>query len=135
MEVDLGELGNDQVKPPLLVESGDLVLELEPLEDIDVGREPRDVVDQVGSKLIGLSEQLCEVVRAGVVEAEARLLADLDVERTAVVLLRQRPDLIAGGFKDAVETTQDRERQDHPAVLVGLVDATKLVSDRPHEIA
>ena len=41
VQVDLGELRDDEVEPVLLGEGGDLVLELEPLEDVDVGGEPR----------------------------------------------------------------------------------------------
>jgi len=47
VQVDLGELAYDEQQPVLLREGGDLVLELEPLEDVDVRREPADVVEQV----------------------------------------------------------------------------------------
>ena len=42
-------------------------------------------------------------------------------------------DRLAVGLQDAVEAPQDREREDHVAVLVGAVGAPKLVGDRPDE--
>ena len=48
MQVDLGELRRRQEEPVGLVELGDLLLELEVLEDLPrLGREAFDVVSQV----------------------------------------------------------------------------------------
>jgi hypothetical protein len=73
-EVVLGELREGQVEPTLPVERGDLVLELEPLEDVDVGTEPGDVADQVRSQALGVAQQLDEVELAGVGEPVPGLL-------------------------------------------------------------
>jgi hypothetical protein len=70
VQVDLGELGDHQEKPVLLRQSGDLVLELEPLEHVDVGREPVDVVDQVRPEPVGVLGQPRQVELGGVVEAQ-----------------------------------------------------------------
>ena len=73
VEVDLGELGHDQVQPPLLVQGGDLVVELEPFEHVDVGREPVGVLDQVGAEPVGVGFQPGHVVLGGVVEGKPML--------------------------------------------------------------
>ena len=135
MQVDLGELRGHQVQSLLLIQGGQLVLELEPLEHVDVRREPGDVVDQVGPQPLRIVEQEGEVERAGVVERQPGLASDLHVQRPTGILLGQLADLVAGGFKDAVQAPQDRERQDHPAVLVRLVHPAELVGDTPHEVA
>lgn len=131
----LGELRRHQVQPVLLVEGRQLVLELEPLEHVDVGREPRDVVHQVRPQALRVLQEPGEVEGAGVVEREPGLTFHLDVKGAAGVLRGQRPHLVAGGFEDAVEASQDRERQDDPAVLVRLLHAAELIGDPPHEVA
>lgn len=135
VQVDFGELRRHQVEPVLFIQSCQLVLELEPLEDVDVCREPGDVVHQVGPQSLGIFQQTGEVEGAGVVEPEPGIAFHLDIERSAGVLGGQRAHVVASGFQDAVQAPQNRKRQDHAAVLVRLVYAAQLVSDAPHEIA
>lgn len=135
MEIDLGELGHDEIEAALLIEGGDLVLELEALENVDVGAEPADVVDQVSFEALRVFKKLHEVELGGVVELPAGLLTHMHVEGAALVLLRQVADGVTLGRKDAVETAQNREGEDDTAVLVWLVNAPELVGDRPHKIA
>ena len=135
VEVDVGELGDDDVEPVVLFEGGDLVLELEPLEDVDVGGELGDVVDEVVAEPVGILLESGEVVVGSVVEVEPELLADLHVEDLWTGLgLGECTDLVAGGFEHTVEATQDRHREDDIAVLAGPVDAPQLVSDSPHKV-
>ena len=128
MQVDLGELRGHQVQSLLLIQGGQLVLELEPLEHVDVRREPGDVVDQVGPQPLRIVEREEKSDGAGVVERQPGRASDLR-QRPTGILLGQLADLVAGGFKDAVQAPQDRERQDHPAVLVRLVHPAELVGD------
>ena len=73
VQVDLGELRDDQEQPVGLVQLGDLLLELEVLEDLPrLRREALDVVRQVLGGLVGIALELLEVELAGVVEASAR---------------------------------------------------------------
>ena len=73
MQVDVGELADNQVEPVGLVELGDLLLELEVLEYLSgLGRETLDVMRQVLRGLVGLALELLEVQLAGVVEGVAR---------------------------------------------------------------
>jgi hypothetical protein len=89
--------------------------------------------------------QLVDVVGKNAERPE--LLAALDFMRagdTLVVPLLERlsrwvlffgklANRLAVRLEDAVEPAQDREREDHTAVLVGAAGAPKLVSDRPDE--
>ena len=134
VEVDFGELRDDLEEPVLLVHGVDFVDELEALEDIDVGREAADVIDQVGAQVVRVLGEVGQAVVGGVEEVEAVLLAHLPRQRLRVRLLgSQSPDLVTSRLQDAVEPPQDRHRQDHVAVLMRPVGPTKLVGDRPHE--
>ncbi len=136
VQVDLGELAHDQQQPVLLRQGGDLVLELEPLEDVDVRREPADVVEQVRPQPVGVELEAFEVVLGGVVEAQPVLLAYPRGEHVRVVVhRRQRAHLIPGPGELAVQAPHDGHRQDHRPVLVGPVDTAELVRDAPHEVA
>lgn len=63
VQVDLGERSDDQEEAVLLVELGDLGLEAEPLEHVDVGREAVHVVDQVGAQALRIGQQSTAVER------------------------------------------------------------------------
>ena len=98
------------------------------------GGEPVDVVGEVVRQPVGVGQQVGEGVVRGVVERPAGGLLDLDLEPVRVVVLRrQLAHRLPVGLEDAVEASQDREREDHVAVLVGAVGAPKLVGDRPDE--
>jgi hypothetical protein len=57
-----------------------------------------------------------------------------DPDSEAVGILALRRDLANGvPIGLAVQAPQDRERQDHGAVLVGAVGAPQLIGDRPDE--
>src|SRR6202051_5381223 len=49
-------------------------------------------------------------------------------------LLLSGQDLVLGRFQDSVQTAQDRERQDHVAVLVRLVGPTQQLGDLPDQV-
>jgi hypothetical protein len=136
VEVDLRELGDDEVQQVLVSESGDLRVEAELLDHLArARREPSDIGAHVAGNVRGVVEEASEVERARVVELLARdgLEDGLHVLNLALQLHRSFEDGCLGRLEDAVESSQDDERQDHAAILGLLVDATQLVGDRPDE--
>ena len=134
MQVDGLEGRDDLAQEPRLLQGEDLLLEVEVLEHIDIGREPVEVVGEVVRQPVGVGQQVGEGVVRGVVERSAGRLPDLDLEPDRVVVRRRQcAHRVTVGFEDAVEAAQDREREDHVAVLVGAVGTPKLVGDRPDE--
>ena len=137
VQVDLGELADHQEQPVGFVQLGDLLLELEILEDLaGLGGERLDVVGQVLGDLVRVALQLLEIELAGVVE---RVAGDPVQDRLEVldaaafqrrVLLQH---LRLGRLQHAVQPAQDGQRQDHPAVLRRLIRAAEQVRDRPDE--
>lgn len=136
VQVDLGELLYDDQQPVLLRQRGDLVVEPEPVEDVDVLGKARDVVSEVGGQSVRVARQLREAPRAGVVEGQVgRALDPVGAQLLARLAGGDVPHFRSGGGEDAVEPTQDRHWQDHAAVLMGLVDTPQLICDRPDEVA
>jgi hypothetical protein len=73
VQVDLGELLDDEEQAVSLRQLGDLLLELEILEDLPgLRREALDVVRQVLGDLVGVALQLLKVELTGVVELQPR---------------------------------------------------------------
>ncbi|USY20736.1 hypothetical protein NE857_03505 [Nocardiopsis exhalans] len=115
---------------PSLLQSQDLLLEIEVFEHVHVGGEPVDVVSEVVRKPVRICQQVREPVVGGVVERPPRGLLNLDLEPVRVLVPRsQLPYQRTVGLKDAVEPSQDREREDHCPILVGAIRTPKLVSD------
>ena len=137
VQVDLGELLDHQVEAVGLVELLDLGLEAEVLDDLARPRaEAGDVLLQVGRDVVGVVGELGEVEAAGVVEGLAGGVVEDRLEvlhRAALEAFVSGQHLGLGGLKDAVEATQDGERQDHLAVLGRLVGAAQQVGDDPDE--
>ena len=137
VQVDLGELLDHQVEAVGLVKLLDLGLEAEVLDDLaGTLAEAGDVVLQVGGDVGGVVGELGKVEAAGVVK---RLPGDvvehrLDVGKlTALEALMPREHRGLGRLEHAVEAAEHSERQDHAAVLGGLVGAAQQVRDTPDE--
>ena len=125
---------NDLTEETRLVQSEDLFLKVEVFEHVDVGGEPVDEIDQVVREPIGVGQQVGERVIRGIVERPPGGLGDLDLEPVwIVILLGQLPHGVAIGLKHAIQASQDRERKNHIAVLVGAIGAAELIGDRPDE--
>ena len=70
VQVDVAELGDDEVEDVRLAHPLDLVLELEGFEDVaHIPREAVDVADEVPLDVVGITLELFEVERGAVVEA------------------------------------------------------------------
>ncbi len=136
VQVDVGELLDDEEQAVLLVEFGDQGGESVAVEDVaDVRGETFDVVEQVVDEAGRVGGELAEVPDGGVEERqpELRLEHDERVDAEALGILVFGDHLALGGGEDRVEAAQDRERQDDVAVLVGLVRAAKQVRDVPDQ--
>lgn len=92
---------------------------------------------EVGCDLGGVGEDLLQGQRAGVVDLDAgdRLENRADVIDAALEGREAAPDLQLRGLEDAVEPSQEDERQDGPPVLRLLVVAPEQVGDGPNELA
>jgi hypothetical protein len=136
VQIDLGELGHDQVEQPRAFEPVDLGGELELVEHVaGRSREAGDVVLEVVRQVVGGGDQCGEVEPRGVVELLAGLLLEDRVE--VVDLARQLRGPVEhgllGGLERAVQAAQHGEGEDHLAVLGLLVVAAQQVGDRPDE--
>ena len=114
----------------------DLYVEVE-LDDDVPGRlgEPGDVVAQVAGHVVGIGKQRREGVLRRVVE---RLAGGMRQHRTPVLevlgeLGGSLQHLVLGGLEHAVESAENRQGQDHPAVLGLLIDTPQQVGHRPDE--
>ena len=136
VQVDVGELGDDLVEQPGLVEGFDLLSKPVLLQDRGgVAGEPCDVGKQVALDVLVVVQQTGERQWAGVVERRAgdplqdRVdIPDLPFERSGTV-----DDLLLGGLQDTVEAAKDDEGQDELPELVLADVAAQQVSDRPDE--
>lgn len=136
VQVDVGELLDHEQQPVVLGHRADLVLELELLEHVDIRREARDEVHEVRSESVGILHELCEGPATRVEEAEPGLFADEGVPAPSLrVLGHDALDRLMRALEHAVETAQDRHRQDDVAVLMRLIYATQLIGDLPQEVA
>ena len=137
VQVDSGELLDDQIQPVGLGEVANEVGHAKAVEDIThVGREPLDVVDQVVSHPLGIAHQGRERPPRRVVERQLELGfkhdGGVDLARLNLFVLGKH--LVLGRFEDAVQAAQDGERQNHVAVLVGLIRPPQQVGDLPDQI-
>jgi len=120
-----------------LVELLDLGLKAEVLDDLaGTLAEAGDVMLQVGGDVGGVVGELGKVEAAGVVEG---LPGDVFEHRlgvgklTALEALMPREHRGLGRLEHAVEAAEHGERQDHAAVLGGLVGAAQQIGDTPDE--
>ena len=92
VQVDVAELGDDEVEDVRLAHLLDLVLELEEVEDVAyVRREALDVADEVLLDVVGVALELLEVERRVVVEALAGGLVKPLVQGLAFDLAALQP--------------------------------------------
>ena len=134
MEIDLGDLRQDEVEELRPVEPPDLGVEVELLDDVaGLVVEGGDPGPEVAGDLGRVGEDLLEGQRAGVVDLDAgdRLEDRADVLDAALEGREAGEDLLLRGLEDAVEPAQHDERQDDPPVLGLLVVAPEQVGDRP----
>ena len=135
MEIDVLEALHDLENESRLVELADRVVEIEFLDDLaHVGAETRDVVAEIGRKVGGVARQPLEIVARGVVEGEARSLAQLGVEVLETLAAEfglALEDLFLGRREDAVEAPQHREGKDDVLVLAPLEGVADEVRDAP----
>ena len=69
VQVDLAELGDEEIQAVRLVELGDVLLKAEMVDDLaGAAGEALDVVGQVGGDVVGIALELLEGEAAGVVE-------------------------------------------------------------------
>ena len=135
MEVDGGELGDDQEETVGFIELGDVIVEAEVIEDgADVGREAANVFEQVLGDVVGGALELLEVEAAGVVEALAGGFAEEGVGGFVVPLLLGGEDLGLGGLEDAVQAAEDGHGEHDFAVLGRAVGAAEGVGDVPDQV-
>jgi hypothetical protein len=138
MQVDLGEALHHEEENVRLVELGDLLGQLEALEEdlADVLGEALDVGEQVRGEVVRIVEQPPEVELADVVEVHARqpLEDGRDVLQLATLNLRvPRKHLLLAGLEHAVEPPQHREGQDDLAEVVLFEVAPQQIRDGPQE--
>ena len=126
VKVDRRKLLRHEIEEVRLRQSVDLDREFEAVEDVaDVLRESADVGAEVRADIVLVADQLFEVERRRVVEAQARFAPDEDVR----VDPRPLPLLVfcerrrLGRRQDAIEPSEHRERQDDLAVVRLLVVA------------
>ena len=104
---------------------------------LHVGREPGEVGGEVRAHVVGKFQQIDERILGGVVERLARSLLEQRVAglfRRRLVFLGGLANGLAGRLKHAIETTQERERQDHVLVILGLVVVLDEVGNLPEEL-
>ena len=138
VNVGRGELLDQRAQGIGLGEARDLVAELEVLEDVlHVGREPVEVVLEVGSELLAacpgaevVEGELRRVVErlAGRLPERSLLLDDAQLVEPSLHV----EDGLLGGLEHRVEAPQDGHGQDDVAVLAADVDiAEDIVRDAP----
>ena len=135
MEVDGGELGNDEEEAVGFIELGDVIVEAEVFEDgADVGGEAADVFEEVGGDVVGVALEALEIELAGVVEALAGGFAEEGVGGFASPLLLGFEDLGFGGIEDAIEAAEDGHGEHDFAILGRAVRTAEGVGDVPDEV-
>src|SRR3954471_13531689 len=115
MEVDLGDSGENEIQEAGPIESADLGVKVELLDDVSsLGVERGDPGAQVAGDLIWVGEDALERQRASVVDVDAgdRLEDGAHVLELAAQLLEPGEDLRLGRLEDAVEPAEHDERQD-----------------------
>ncbi len=136
VEIDLGELGHDQVEQVGPVEPGDLGVEVELVEDVSgPGRESRDVGPEVGGQLGRIVQDRGEVKWMDVVELLFGYGAQnwLDVLDGALDPGEPFDHLRLGGGQHAVEAPEHCQREDDLSILGLLVVTAQEVGHRPDE--
>jgi hypothetical protein len=95
-----------------------------------------DVVDHVVGHSLGVTDQGGEAPTGGVVERQLEFglqhHVGIDFGRGDLLVLGEH--LILGRLQDAVQAAQDRERQDHVPVLVGLIRPPQQIGDLPDQV-
>ena len=135
MEVDGGELGNDEEEAVGFIELGDVIVEAEVFEDgADVGGEAADVFEEVGGDVVGIALESFEIELAGVVEALAGGFAEEGVGGFASPLLLGFEDLGFGGIEDAIEAAEDGHGEHDFAILGRAVGTAEGIGDVPDEV-
>ena len=139
--VGRGKLLDERAQSVGLGELGDLIAELEILQDVlNAGREPVEVVLEIGLELLsaGPGPQVLEGKLGGVEECVARRLpkGHLLVGHPHLVQPGLHvQDLFFGGFEHRVEASQDGHGKDDVAVFAADVDvAEHVVGDAPDVI-
>ena len=136
VEIDAREPLRHEIEQVRLGEPVDLHRELEALEDVaDVLREAAHVVAQMRADVVLIAHEPAEVERRDIVEAEARLAPDerIRVHPRFLLVLELLERRRLGRPKNAIEPSQDSERQNDLAVVRLLVVAPQQVGDRPYE--
>lgn len=136
MQVDIGELFGDQVEQPVAMESFNLGVKLEAFEDVaDLFRKAVDVREQVFVDMVLVSHQLFEVEGGVIIEIVPCLSTEegfrVDVGFFALGFFLE--DGCFRRFQDAVQPTQDGEREDDFAIFRLFVIAAEQIGDGPDE--
>ena len=140
MQIDIGELGHDEVEDVRLAHPLDLVLELEEVEDVaHVGREALDVADEVRLDVVGVALELLEVEGGVIVKALTGGLVQPLVQGFALDLATFAPrvfgkDLGLRRGEHAVEAAEHRHGQHDALVLWGPIRAAQQIRDLPNQV-
>ena len=140
VQVDVGELRDDEVEDVRLPHPFDLVIELEEVENFaHVAREAIDVAVEMRLDAVGVALELLEVEGGVVVKALAAGLVQpavqgcaFDPATLAPRVFGQDPGLRRG--EHAVETPQHGHGQHDALVLRGPVRAAQQVGDLPDQV-
>ena len=123
-QVKISKLRHNQVQQVVLVKPIDLHVEVELVDNVTrrLG-EPGDVVAQVSSHVVGITQQRAERMPRRVDE---RLPSHLLQDRLTVLQCRRQlrhrlKNLILGRLQHAIQPPQHCQRQNHPAILRRLV--------------
>ena len=127
------KLLDDKVEGVALHHSLDDVVKIEFGQNIlDIGREPSQIVPEVGFDVIRVSQQLFKCELAGIVELITGSLGQKainDGQLLDLFILCQ--DCFVGGKQTVVETLNHGHRKDYKPVLMGLKGATEHICHIP----
>lgn len=139
VQIDVGELLDDQQKQVAVFEFFDAVFDFVLSEDVPhVFGEGVQVGEQIFAQVFGVADQGGQVVAAGVVEGVLVPGAGFeqdwaDGQAFGFSFSDDFQDFWLGVCQDCVEAAQDGEGQDEVAVLVGFEVASEQVGDAPDE--
>ena len=138
VQIQLGKLLDDSKETVMLVHLVYLLLEIKTSriahdDFLHIRRECVQVTLEVGSDVLGIIQQLCQVKFAGIVELEPRNLAH-GLVGVILVLLELLDNLILGCSQRTLKSADNHHRDNHVFVLVALVRPTKGICDTPDEV-
>lgn len=137
MQIDTGKALNHEVEDILLSHRANLFRKLKAFEDIKIGREAINIMFQICLEACGVAQQSPQSPLAGVVERQTSYAPHLCAQHIWVVFmsLNQGSDTVLVSLENAVQTAQNRHRQDDITVLFRLIRAAQDISGAPDKRA